>query len=278
MVCEEAPEEMREPSMDWLPAIERIAREAGKILLAYKEKGYSVTAKSNPHDMVTEADIEADALIRRQLSEAFPGDKILSEESESAPYMSGRVWVVDPLDGTDCYVRGDDGFAVLIGLCVDGVPEIGLAFMPSRDELYFAEKGKGAFLSKGGTLSRLRVSSANSLSGAKALVHVNEIDVSGHDSIIKSIPVSWLAKSSGSMDQMRVAKGDAEFFINFNRSSKWDVCATQVILEEAGGRITTLDGGPIDYMSESVKLTRRYFVSNRIVHDIIIDRFLKPLL
>jgi 3'(2'),5'-bisphosphate nucleotidase len=255
----------------WLVPIEIIAKNAGKVLLTYRKKGFSVNRKSNPRDMVTEADIEADALIRESLTRHFRDDRILSEEDASRPSMKGRVWVVDPLDGTDCFVDGGKGFAVIIGLCIDAVPILGTVYIPCLDEFYYGEKGKGAILKKEGEIIRLKVSKTDAIICSRALLHPNEKETTHRI----DIPTKWLKRSSGAMDQMRVAKGEADFLININRAAKWDVCASQVIVEEAGGTITTLDNEPIDYASPRAKLPRSYFVSNTKLHRELYESYLR---
>ena len=132
-----------------------LAEDAGKILLKYFKKNIGVQTKTSPFDFVTQADMEADTFIRNKLRELFPNDLILSEESSDIPEsFDGNVWMVDPLDGTKGYINDSSSFAVMIGLCKNGVPELGIVYAPARDKLYYAEKGKGAYLRENGALLR----------------------------------------------------------------------------------------------------------------------------
>ena len=122
-----------------------IARQAGEIALRYYRTGIAFEAK--PDDSpVTLADRECEQFIARELERAFPDDGLLGEEGAQKPSRSGRRWIIDPIDGTRDFVRGNPVWANLIGLEADGEVVAGFAYMPALGELFAATRGGGAFV------------------------------------------------------------------------------------------------------------------------------------
>ncbi|HUO32417.1 MAG TPA: inositol monophosphatase family protein, partial [Bryobacteraceae bacterium] len=122
-----------------------VARQAGEIALRYYRTG--IQADSKPDDSpVTRADRECELAIARALEEAFPDDGLLGEEGAEKPSRSGRRWIIDPIDGTRDFVRGNPAWANLIGLEADGEVVAGFANMPALGELFWAVRGGGAFV------------------------------------------------------------------------------------------------------------------------------------
>lgn len=122
----------------------KIAKSAGSILMKHYTKDLSIKTKDHEFDFVTQADIEADKFIRDEINKLFPQDLILSEESDEMPEdFSKNVWMVDPLDGTKAFVNRNASFSVMIGLCKNGVPSLGVVYAPAKKILYYAEKSRG---------------------------------------------------------------------------------------------------------------------------------------
>src|SRR5262249_297115 len=113
-----------------------------------------------PGDPVTIADLQASEYIVRELQELFPRDGILSEEMADTPsrLSRSRVWMVDPMDGTREFIGGREDFAGMIGLVIEGVPQLGVVYQPSTDKMYFATHGHGAALEHNNRVVPLRVS------------------------------------------------------------------------------------------------------------------------
>lgn len=253
-----------------------IAKEASKILLKYYKSDIGVSYKeAGGRSPVTKADFEADAYIRGRLQELFPRDKILSEETENhLKDYSGRVWIVDPLDGTRIYTEGKDGFCVIIGLCIDGVPVLGVVYAPIKDELYYAEKGKGAFLKKGNTVQQIKVSKINVLFQAKAIIKTSKIRESPWNKVaqLKVKENFDLSECGAGIKMAKVAAGEIDFYIDAIFSPcKWDTCGPQIILEEAGGRMTDLSGQPLDYKQQNSKWENPLLVSNGLIYRTVIS-------
>ncbi len=129
--------------------VKNIVREAGAIAIAMRE-GVDIREKSGPSDKVTAADCAISSELVKHLKARFPDDEIVSEEDEHhAPKgTKSRVWLIDPIDGTDNYICNDGQYSVMIGLLVDGKPNFGWVYAPAWKRLYFGGPGFGAFCEK----------------------------------------------------------------------------------------------------------------------------------
>ncbi len=257
-----------------LEAVKQMAREAGKILLKYHHGSYKTEFKENDKlNPVTSADLEADAFLRKRLREEFPDDKLLSEENDTLPDdYSGRVWMIDPLDGTIEFVNGTKSFAVVIGLCVDGIPMLGVVFRPAHDELLFAEKGKGAFLETKEGIRKIETSEVSQLSKANLLLRKSRRWGRPLEKAVEALKVGKRINEGGyATKSCRIAKGEGDLYIHTSyHLSKWDTCGTQVILEEAGGKVTDTLGNPLDYAQTSTKWKYAAVASNGLIHPEVI--------
>lgn len=255
-----------------ISSVARIAQNAGSILMEHLSRELAVSTKSDAFDFVTSADLESDGFIRQRLKEEFPNDRILSEENSHVPAeFGGRVWMVDPLDGTKDYVNGGDGFSVMIGLCEDGVPVLGVVFAPKRNLLLYAAKGQGAYVQTGGEKRALAVSNTSKLEDSRMVVRIKYGEGRDLDKMIEKLRIKGIPEASVGLKVGLIAEGAAEFNVNTNfRASKWDTCAPQIILEEAGGKMTDFDGLPLDYTQSSSKWMRSYVASNSAIHEKVI--------
>jgi 3'-phosphoadenosine 5'-phosphosulfate (PAPS) 3'-phosphatase len=192
---------------------------------------------------VTEADLAADHVIASRLSAAFPHDGLISEESHPRPSQSEHLWCVDPLDGTEAFIDGKArGYAVQIarfarsGDLWDLV--LGVTFEPRFDELCFAARGHGAFVSVGGATSRV----IRGASVERRLVVSNRVDerycarLGAH-----GFKDAGRFRSVG-VKVARLLRGEAEVYLATHALSWWDLAAPQLILEEAGGYVTDVHG------------------------------------
>ena len=255
-----------------LAGARQLGERAGALLLGYHGSGIAVQGKAGG-EPVTQADLEASALIVKGLAEAFPSDHILSEEAPDEPtrrLAAHRVWMVDPMDGTKDFVAGHDGFSVMIGLCVDQRPVLGVIYQPLGALTYFAAPGIPATLVRNGVQHRLAVSSVAD-PGAVRLV----ASKSHRDDKIDAVRAAL-----GTRDELNVgsvglklgliARGDRDLYVNpSSMSSKWDTCAPEALLHAAGGRLTDLYGDPIRYDVPVLKNDRGLLASNGVVHDAV---------
>ncbi|MEO8625561.1 MAG: inositol monophosphatase family protein, partial [Candidatus Limnocylindrales bacterium] len=226
------------------------ARRAGRLQMERYERLERIVHKSE-HDVVTEVDHLSEDLIIGAIRDAFPTDSFLAEESghhaagnsaggESADKSVGRVWVIDPLDGTINYANGIPFFCTAIGLSVDGQAMVGVVYDPVRDELFSAIAGEGATLD--GEPVRLPVKER--LVDCVASLSLPRRGWAKRDiGVRRSIRVSR-SMGSAALALTYLANGRFDLFIQSGGMSAWDICAAGVIAVEGGARLTTLDGSP----------------------------------
>jgi len=251
-----------------------IAVGAGEIVMNLRKKGFQSQTKKDSFDFVTSADIKSEAYILKRLSKEFPNDSICSEEKGRVGNNTSRIWMVDPLDGTKDFKNGGTGFSIMIGLCQDGKPSLGVVYAPAKKLLYFAQHGNGSYLRLEGKDYKLRVSRAEYLKDAIMVTRIPHGEKREEDKLMDYFNVKEkLPESSGGIKLGLIAEGKAEFHINTNfRAKKWDICAPQIILEEAGGLVSDFDGNPLDYNTPD-NLWSAYFVaSNGVLHKSIIEK------
>jgi histidinol-phosphatase len=218
---------------------------AGELALAYLRKGVAADAKADDSP-VTAADRECELLFARGLAEAFPGDGQLGEEGAARESTSGRTWIIDPIDGTRDYVRGNRLWSMLLALEEGGEVKLGIAHFPALDETYYGVRGEGAWRSgPGGGTVRIRASVKSRPS--EGVICVNSLQNitrwSFAPGLIGWLDRFWAVRSlGGAMDSMFVAAGHADAWLE-QSAKPWDLAAVQVITEEAGGVFFNFDGG-----------------------------------
>jgi 3'(2'), 5'-bisphosphate nucleotidase len=253
----------------------QILDHASAITLEYFRTELVVENKGgDAFDPLTLADKESDSYIRKSLHKLFPNDLLLTEESPDLPETyEGRVWMVDPLDGTKCFVKGTDNFSINIGLVENGIPIFGCVAIPAQGKVYYAEKGVGAFEKVGDDFHPVATSSIHEISKARLITRVPGEDIRPVEEKLNTLPFSDRKAGGGIGDKLcQIVAGLAEANINTNRRvSKWDTAGPQIILEEAGGVVSDFDGNPIDYKSESARLEYSFIASaNPILHSVIL--------
>lgn len=238
-----------------------VAREAGEFLLTFTAETKNVR-KKGAVNLVTAADIASQELIIARLKAVFPGHSILAEE-EGLDHTAGAeyLWIIDPLDGTTNYSHGYPAFGVSIALSVNGQLTVGAVFNPNSRELFAAERGRGATLNG----ASIRVSKTAEVNDA--------LLVTGVPYWIREKPEGVLAKfkafsvraqgvrrsGAASLDMCEVACGRADGFWE-EGLAPWDTAAGSLIIEEAGGRLSSLSGGVFDIYEPEV------VASNGLVH------------
>jgi histidinol-phosphatase len=211
----------------------------------------AIVAETKPDKSpVTQADRECERMIAAMLSQAFPDDGILGEEGARVETRSGRRWIIDPIDGTRDYVRGNPLWANLIALEAEGDVVVGVVNLPILGKLYTASRGGGAH-SNG---ARIHPSS-------KTSVEESVLCVNGYDKVAKSPYygrlLDWMTRFwavrglGGAADAMMVASGQAEIWVEPG-ASPWDFAPLKVILEEAGARYLNVDGGSTIYAGNAI--------------------------
>lgn len=245
----------------------RAAKLAGNVLMELRGR-VAVERKSGHRDLVTEADRRAEETIREVLRNAFPEHGILGEEAGVTPGSDGYRWIVDPLDGTTNYAHGLPLFATSIALERDGELLVGVIHFPVLNETYTAVRGRGAWRNG----EPLRVSDETSLENA-LLVTGFPHDVSpgmpdNLDHIKNLLPRSRGMRTLGTAatDLVYVAAGVFDAYWDLD-NAPWDVAAGVLLVQEAGGKVTDMDGGPLDLMKP------RLLASNGYLHDELLAVF-----
>ena len=258
-------------SESFLPAISAIAREAGALLMKYFHQGLKIEYKGDA-DLVTAADRASEALIRERISQQFPSHDVLGEEQGLNDQGSDYRWYVDPLDGTTNFAHGYPVFCVSMAVehrapGTEGARIAGVVYDPTRDELFSAEKGKGAHLNG----STIHVSKATQLKECLVATgfpshkrHKNPNIFFYHQITLQTHGVR--RAGSAALDLCNVASGRFDGFWEFNLNP-WDTAAGVLIVEEAGGKATRFDGSPFRIDS------RETLASNGLVHDALIQQF-----
>ncbi len=254
------------PQFDFVPAVSEIAREAGALLMGYFQKHVKVEYKGDV-DLVTVADRESEALILSRIREQWPAHDVMGEEGSRIQTGSDYLWYIDPLDGTTNFAHGFPVFCVSLALEHKGKRIAGVVFDPTRDELFAAELGRGAFLNH----HRVGVSTISNL--AECLVgtgfpshkrHKNPNIFFYHQITLRTHGVR--RAGSAALDLCSVAAGRLDAFWEFNLNP-WDTAAGVLIAEEAGARVTTFDGKPFQIDS------RETLASNGLVHEVLLHEF-----
>lgn len=223
--------------------LERVLRKAGAIALKMFRADVRHWIK-NVSSPVSEADIAVNDLIRKELS--YFGDAWLSEESEDddARLSAGRVWVVDPIDGTRAFIAGREDWCLSAALVVDGRPVLGAIFAPAFDQFFRAEAGRGA------TLNGRRIAvNAHPAPGAAL--------IGGPRPLLESLDLAALGATAAprlgslALRLVRVAEGALDAAIASANSHDWDLAAADILVHEAGGVLTTTAGEKIQYNQPS---------------------------
>jgi myo-inositol-1(or 4)-monophosphatase len=239
------------------------AREAGQILLEKFGKDINVSFKGDIN-LVTEADLASEKLIIEKIRSHYPKHRILAEESgESIAVVDGDKrwkWIIDPLDGTTNYAHGYPCFCVTIALELDGEIVIGATFDPTRDEMFSAERGRGATLNN----RQIRVSDTEKL-GDALIVTGFPYNFKEKESFAKHL-TDFLLKSRGvrrdgsaAIDMAYVACGRFDGFWEEGLHA-WDVAAGVLFIEEAGGRVSYYDNSKFSIYEPPI------CASNNLIH------------
>jgi myo-inositol-1(or 4)-monophosphatase len=241
-------------------AIEAVVR-AGE-LQRRKFGSHIDIGKKGDIDLVTEVDLEVERMFRALIAGRFPDHAVLAEELGESGHDSRYRWVFDPLDGTTNYAHGFPMFCSSLALEIDGSLDVAAVFDPTRRELFTAERGQGARLNG----RPMRVSQADALIDS-LLCTGFPYDVHGTLDEIVGLFAAFVGRAravrrlgSAAIDLCYVAAGRIDGFWE-QRLQPWDIAAGALLVEEAGGRVSTYDGSPFDPRAG------RVVASNGRIHD-----------
>ncbi len=224
-----------------------LGHRAAALVMDYLHKPIKKSQKADS-SWLTDADLASDAIIREGLLENFPDHAIVTEETGLLGNRNSEwTWLIDPLDGTKAYAKGIPGFAVMIGLLHRETPYLGVVIDPLRDVVYEAIRGQGAFLTTASGRSRLQVS-LRSLFTEMPLVHSPGIPEETLKAVLEGLkcPVIEPINSVG-IKVGHLVRQEADIYLNHHSCHYWDTAAPQIILEEAGGIFTKMNGDPLAY-------------------------------
>lgn len=238
------------------------AQVGGAICRQYFEQELLVSDK-DVGNLVTQADIESEAAIVATIQQHFPDHQVLGEENQKADLDADRLWIVDPLDGTNNFAHRIPHFAISIAYWERGEPTVGVIYNPVREDFYYARKGRGAYSRR----SPLRVSQATQLSSC--LIGCGFYYDRGEmmRATLRAIESCFEKNIHGirrfgtaSLDLVQVASGCYGGFFEY-RLEPWDFAAGCLVIEEAGGRVTSCRGEPLSLQQNTILAT------NGRIHD-----------
>jgi 3'(2'), 5'-bisphosphate nucleotidase len=241
-------------------------REAGELIKAIRGKGYHIYDKGKELGLVTDADQAASTFLLQRLEKLFPNDLFISEEEPlpKQPYEPRRVWFIDPIDGTNEFIAGNQEWSIMIGLAVESKPCFGVVYQPDQCFTYYALKNEGAFLSTPQGVQTLRVNDFTDVTQAILLQSRSHWSARAAQ-IANELGIHKVFKQGSiGLKLGRIAEGKADLYFNFSgHCHLWDLCAPETILEEAGGIVLAATGNRIKYTSEQTLVTENFLASNK---------------
>ena len=231
-----------------LEKIIRVVREAGEMIRGVHDVSEDITEKSSHIDVVTKYDTAVQEFLHRELLKLMPEAGFLGEEGEHEEITTEWTFIVDPIDGTANFVRNFGHSNISVALARNGVSEYGVVYNPYRGELFAAQRGCGATLN--GRL--IRVSDADPSHGillCGSTAYDREL-TDRHFAIMRALydrVGDFRRLGAAALDLCYIAAGRVEVFFEC-RLRPWDIAAGSLILTEAGGKVTQMDGAPLDVL------------------------------
>lgn len=260
-----------------------LARAAGAAILEQYKGPLDIEQKNLDDDSepVTQADRIANELIVTRLQREFPNDGILAEESIDTSRRLGksRVWLIDPLDGTNGFIAGNGDFAVQIGLAEHGEPMVAVVYVPLTGALYRAVRGEGTWIERPQMERKKARVSGHSAVSVMRLAASRSHRSSRMNKVVQRFGFrEEVQRGSVGIKVGLLVEQQCDVYIHLSpRTKQWDTCAPQLILTEAGGRMTDLFGEPLNYNVPDVQNRNGLVASNGAAHEQIIET-LAPLL
>lgn len=253
-----------------LDEVINLVKRAGERILEISQREFEVHEKKDK-SIVTEADLASEKIILSGLRNYDYG--FLSEESKDdlSRLEKEKVWIIDPLDGTNDFIAKTGEFCIMVGLVDKKEPILGIVYLPVGGKLYFAEKRKGAYLMESGRSVKLEVSNVADLSQARFVLSRSHFSDLEKEFLSRNEIGQFVHVGSTGVKLGLIAEGKADGYLTFtDKTSQWDICAPEVILKEAGGEVTDLRGESFIYNRREVRNLYGIAASNKkIYHQII---------
>ena len=249
----------------------KAAEQAGPIFKKYFGRAQNIKSKNGDfRDLVTDTDKQIENSIRKLILKNFPSHKIIGEEYGSQNLEKNDfVWIIDPIDGTTNYIQGLPICCISIGLWQNNTPLVAVVYNPTLNEIFTAVKGKGAFLN-GKKISVSKKSTLNLAFGGFGWgrnIHKAQVNFP------RLLPLLHKVRTLGSatLEMCFIAMGVFDFHIQ-SEISLWDFAASTLIIEEAGGTVTELNGKKLNMQSRS------FLASNRKLHPKLLSKLKKTII
>lgn len=252
----------------------RWTREAGERIRTSFNQKLMIQTKSSPNDLVTNIDRETEQFFIEKIRSTYPEHQILGEEGfgDKLDALDGTVWIIDPIDGTMNFVHQQRNFAISVAVYQDGVGKIGLIYDVVHDELYHAKAGEGAYLNE------MKLPKLEEVAVEQAVIGLNATWITDNKRIDPSILAPLVRKvrgtrsyGSAALEMAYVTTGRIDAYITL-RLSPWDFAAGLILVNEVGGKVTTLHGGKLNLLGQN-----SVFVCKPGLHDVISRDYLSEL-
>ncbi len=250
-------------------ALEAARQASSAILAAYTEFVAIPDARA---DISTQADRQSQEIILGLLHARFPGDAFCAEEQ--TPTLANklrtgpRLWIIDPIDGTRGFAKKNGEFSVMIGFVADGAIMVGVVLEPASGRLTYAVHGGGCWRQDGdASPQRCHVSAAANLNAATLTQSHSKTGMSSGPSRVLT-PAKIVEKYSAGLKLALVARGEADIYVNtYTAFHDWDICAGQILVEEAGGRVSGMAGETLRYGLAGAWQRHGLLATNGKLHD-----------
>jgi 3'(2'), 5'-bisphosphate nucleotidase len=243
-------------------ALASIAQEAGELILPLWRTGLGVETKTD-NSPVTEADRRAETLILARLAKQFPDIPVVSEEDASEfgtpDKIADRFFLVDPLDGTKAFVRGDPNFTVNIGLIENGRPVAGAVVAPPTGEVWYTSSIGALKREPGRDVRRIEPRPWRAESAVALISHTMKPEAL--EDLRERYGFAHTEAMDSSIKLCRIAEGSADIYPRHGPTMEWDIAAAHAVLVAAGGRLTTAEGEPFVYGKAAEGFRNGWFVA-----------------
>lgn len=254
-----------------LAAAQAAADAAGRAIMDRYERSEAIA--DAPASITTAADHEAQEIILQRLHREFAGDAFRAEEATptlaALPRFGDRLWIIDPIDGTRGFARKNGEFSVMIALVDRGELVVGVVFEPALKLWTYATRGDGCWRRDDGAAPVAVSVTTQSVLSNSTLIQSHTNPARGTTIPVRKLkPRNVIETYSAGVKLARVARGDADVYIStYDTMNDWDLAAGHVLIEEAGGRVSSLYGNPIRYGGESPGHAGGLLASNGALHE-----------